>query len=262
MLNADTGLGVMGFGPQGCEAAAWPPGKRRTGLIERVAGSTPFRPCGARCSLDNIGKIKRLSPRRSGERSIAAARNVCASESIRQKIIGHRMAVGGRRFRGGLIRRGLGFRGENRALALLDQPAGHHRVGVFVEPLIEQGRDLLAEIGRVAEAREFVALQRVAGSGEKELPGRLGAIGVHGALRWNVVTRSLLYCTHTYSVITSNRAVTTLWKSVESEEISARACSGCAGDYEDPDRSAWDGDFEENDEELQKEKGDEPGTDE
>ena len=91
------------------------------------------------------------------------------------------MAVCGSRFGGGLVRSGLGFRGEHRTFALLDQPAGDHGVGVFVEPLVEQGRDLLAEIGRVTEAREFVALQGVAGGGEKELPGWLGAIGVHGA---------------------------------------------------------------------------------
>jgi len=47
---------------------------------------------------------------------------------------------------------------------------------------------------------------------------------------------------------------------VQSEEISARACSGCAGDYEDPDRSAWEEDFEEVDVEFREEAGDEPGT--
>jgi hypothetical protein len=36
------------------------------------------------------------------------------------------------------------------------------------------------------------------------------------------------------------------------------ACSGCAGDYEDPDRTAWEGEFEE---EEAEEAGDEPGSD-
>ncbi len=148
MRNADAGLELRGVGPQGCEVAERPLGKRVAGRMERAPGSTPFRPCGARGSLDKIGKTEWLSPRRGGERSIAAARNVWASESIRQKIIGHRMAVCGSRFGGGLVRSGLGFRGENRAFALLDQPAGDHGV---------------------------------AGSGEQEFPGRLGAIGVHGA---------------------------------------------------------------------------------
>ena len=39
-------------------------------------------------------------------------------------------------------------------------------------------------------------------------------------------------------------------------EIPVRACSGCAGDYEDPDRSAWEEGFEE--EEIE-EVVDEPG---
>ena len=262
MRRADAGLEVRGVGPQGCEAAARPLGKRDVGRIERVAGGTPFRPCGARRLLDKIGKSEWLSPRRGGERSNATARNVWVNDMIRQKIIGHRMAVCGRRFGGGLVRSGLGFRGENRALALLDQPARDHGIGVFIEPLVEQGRDLLAEIGRVAEAGEFVALQRVAGSGEKELPGRLGAIGVHGALRWNWITYNLLYRNNSQLLITSNRRVTELWKNVESEEKSARACSGCAGDYEDPDRSAWEEDFEERNAEFQEGAGDEPGPDE
>ena len=257
-----TGLELRGVGPQGCGAAARPQGKRIVGRIERVAESTPFRPSGARNSLDKIGKIERLSPRRGGERSSAAARNVWANESIRQKIIGHRMAVCGRRFGGGLVGRGLSFRGENRALALLDQPARNHGVGVFVEPLVEKGRYLLAEIGRVAETREFVALQGVACGGEKELPGWLGAVRGHGALRWNMVTPNVLYCSHSHSVITSNRNVTELWKNVQSEEKPERSCSGCAGDYEDPDRSAWEGDFEEEDKELSGEASDEPGPDE
>jgi len=114
----------------------------------------------------------------------------------------------------------------------------------------------------VTEAGEFVALQSVAGSGEKELPGWLGAIGVHGALRLKWVTYSGRYRNSRHSMITSNRGVTRLWKNVESEEISARACSGCAGDYEDPDRSAWEEDFEEADGEFREEAGDEPGPDE
>lgn len=63
-------------------------------------------------------------------------------------------------------------------------------------------------------------------------------------------------------MITSNHTVTMLWKNVESEEKPARTCSGCAGDYEDPDRSAWEEGFEEGDEELREEACDEPGPDE
>ena len=185
MRKADAGLGVRGIGAQGCEAGASPQGKRDVESIEMTAGSTPFRPCDARGSLDTFRKTGWFSLRRASERSVAAARNVWASETIRQKIIGHRVAVRGSGFGGGLVRRRQGVRGVNGAFALLDQPTGDQGVGVLVHPLVKEGRDLLAKIRGVGKAREFVATKRVSGSGEKKLPGRLGAIGGHGALRWN-----------------------------------------------------------------------------
>jgi hypothetical protein len=172
------------------------------------------------------------------------------------------MAVGGSGLGDGLIRRGLGVRGLNGAFALLDEPASDHGVGVFVEPLVEEGRDLLAKIRGVCKAREFVAMERVAGSGEKKLPRRLGAIVGHGALRANRVTSNGLYRSISTSMGTSNSQVMMLWKNVESEEKSVRACSGCAGDYEDPDRSAWEEDFETEETDFKEEAGDEPGADE
>lgn len=48
---------------------------------------------------------------------------------------------------------------------------------------------------------------------------------------------------------------------MESEEKPSRACSGCAGDYEDPDRSVWEEDFDEEGEDFLEEAGDEPGPD-
>ncbi len=39
-----------------------------------------------------------------------------------------------------------------------------------------------------------------------------------------------------------------LWKVVEKAERSWTACSGCSGDYEDPDRTAWQPDEEPEDE--------------
>jgi hypothetical protein len=149
----------------------------------------------------------------------------------------------------------------NGAFALLDQPTGDQGVAVFVEPLVEEGIDFLAEIGGVCEAREFVTVQSVGRSSEKKLPRRLGAIGGHGALRWNGLTRNVLYRSISNSLITSNLIVNVLWKNVQSEEKPERACSGCAGDYEDPDRSAWEEDFDEEDEDFLEEAGDEPGPD-
>jgi hypothetical protein len=61
-------------------------------------------------------------------------------------------------------------------------------------------------------------------------------------------------------MITSNRSIPRLWKSVENEEMSFAACSGCSGDYEDPDRTAWEQDSEDADTNFREEVGDDPGV--
>ena len=62
------------------------------------------------------------------------------------------------------------------AFALLHQPTSQHGRGVLFEPGIEQLGDLLAEIGSMAQARQFVTLQGITGRRQKELPGRLGFV--------------------------------------------------------------------------------------
>jgi hypothetical protein len=54
--------------------------------------------------------------------------------------------------------------------------------------------------------------------------------------------------------ITSHLEVTGLWISVDAVEKPVRACSGCAGDYEDPDRTAWEEETEEDEEEGEAEQ--------
>jgi len=109
----------------------------------------------------------------------------CA-RSIREKIIGRSMCgltscvegrrplVFGCRALAGLARRGG-------VLALLHQPARQHGRSVFLKPGIQQLSDFLAEIRRVAQAREFVTLQRITGCREQEFPRRLGFV-IQGAL--------------------------------------------------------------------------------
>lgn len=88
------------------------------------------------------------------------------SGAIREKIIGHRMDVFS----------GLGA-GELRhgkfACAVLHQPARQQGRGSFFHPLIDQGRNFLSQVGRMAQPGKFVALQAVSGRREKELPRRL-----------------------------------------------------------------------------------------
>ena len=262
MTNAGAGLEMRGVGPQGCEAGARPLGKRDVGSIERVVGSTPFRPCGGLGTLDKIGKTTCCSPRRASERSVAAVRDLLANESIRQKIIGHNVAIGWHRFGNGLIRRGLNVGGAHIAFTQLEEHASDHGVGIFIDPLIEERINFLTQIGGVTKARKFVTVQGVAGSSEEKFPRRLGAAGGHGTLRWKWVTRSERDRITPFIILTSKYQVIELWKDVESEEKSARACSGCAGDYEDPDRTAWEGEFEGEDVDLPEEAGDEPVPDE
>jgi hypothetical protein len=181
---------------------------------------------------------KRL--RSAGESSGATARSTRQRDVICQNIIGRSMAVGaGRLWSDGIIH------GEDRTLALLDEPAGKHRGSVFFHVLIEEFSDFLAEIGGVSEARELVGLERGAGSGEKEFPRSLGAELRHVVLRSNEFGEGL-YINNRLIYEDSNFGVYRPWKAVEKQENVVGMCIGCAGDYEDPDWTAWD---EENDEE-------------
>lgn len=95
----------------------------------------------------------------------------------RKKIIGHGMSVSRKSFHGRNVLRCL-----VRAFPLLQQPAREHGRGVLLHPKIQKGANFLAEIGGMAETREFVALQRVARSREQKLPRRLGLVMVHRSL--------------------------------------------------------------------------------
>jgi hypothetical protein len=159
---------------------------------------------------------------------------------IRQNIIGHGMDVRGN---------GLGIRkrlsGRGGTLALFDQPASEHGGGIFLQPLIEEFADLLAEIGGVAEAGEFVGLQGVVRGGEKKFPGSLGVKLGHRSLPKGEVWRYRSDNNARVIEKASGFGITGLWKVVEKKEEGMGACSGCAGDYEDPDRSAWEEEVEE-----------------
>jgi hypothetical protein len=88
---------------------------------------------------------------------------------IGKKVIGHSR----RYFRNTLTGRGV-FLHLLLAFPLLHQPAREQRRGIFLHPLVEKAANLFAEIGGMAEAREFIALQRIARGREKELPRGFG----------------------------------------------------------------------------------------
>ena len=246
---------------QRCGAARRPLWERGAGFIAKIFAGTPFRPADAMKALGKIKKTPAKTMRSAAKSSAAAARSVWTNKPILQKVMGRIVAVGPSFRRFDRLRRRPGLGGADRALALFNEPAGDHGVGVFIEPLIEEGSDFLAEIGGVAKAGEFVGSEGVAGSGEKELPRRLGAMVGHCGLQYDSSNVLSTYSTPRNPIVTSNSRVYGMWKSVENAENPENpmgACSGCAGDYEDPDRSAWRGEFEEEEgEEVADERGSE-----
>src|SRR5260370_31134091 len=122
---------------------------------------TPRRGLGDFTSLAGCALKTGLAAHFLGSGSGATAKFGPRARSIREKIIGRSMGglasrvegrrslVFGCRALAGLARRGG-------VLALLHQPARQHGRSVFFEPGIQQWSDLLAEIGRVAQAGELV----------------------------------------------------------------------------------------------------------
>lgn len=130
--------------------------------------------------------------------------------------------------------------GARGTFTLFQKPARQHRRGVFFDPLIEQRGNFLAEIGGVSQTRQLKALQGVLRSGQKEIPGWLG--------------RTVTYCGNLWKTFLAlygeKRRVADGLRLLFCEEGCAsqqplRACSACAGDYENPDRTAWTPDGEE-----------------
>jgi hypothetical protein len=99
------------------------------------------------------------------------------SRPIRKNIIGHASSIPGQQ-----IRESGSFVGVRSALALVHQQAREHGFGIFLDPLLKERGDLLAEISSMAEAGELKALKRVARSGEQKLPRELGLVNGHGDL--------------------------------------------------------------------------------
>jgi len=116
-------------------------------------------------ALGDDGAVAR--PQNSARASLSIVNCGRRGRLIREKIIGHGLAapiaVYRRFFRAGV-------------LALAHQPARQQRRCVLFQPGIQQLGDLLTEIGGMVQAREFVALQGIAGSREQELPRGLSLV--------------------------------------------------------------------------------------
>lgn len=157
-----------GVGTRWCEAPGTSQAASAGGAFARRARGTPL---GHDARLGAGGIFIALATNKvQKSRETSGSSPVCGLRggSIRKKIIGHSVRSVVAR-----IDSGKRFRQAGGAFALLQKPARQHGRGGFLQPLIHQGRYLLAEIGGVRQTREFVALQGVFGSGKKELPGRL-----------------------------------------------------------------------------------------
>ncbi len=245
MRSAHTGLAKREAQTRGSEAARDEKRASLTAWWKRDGVDTPSLmpptiPAAAKNKPERHEALRRAD-QTSGSCTGCARRN----DSIPQKVIGRTAPLV---FRG--CGRGSSLFAEDGALALIHQPAGQHGRGIFLEVLIQERSQFLAQIRRMSEAGKFIALQGIAGSGEQEFPGRLGVMGVHENLPDQVLWKRRGESTTRIYIVTSNPKVTRLWKSVQSVENALRACSGCPGDYEDPDRTAWEPDLEENEEDT------------
>jgi len=152
-----------------------------------VRPNTPAHPLAGSARIANFSGGQPFRSQKIAFTSRRTAVGMRWNGPIRKNIIGHGvsgMSALGQDFRGG--RDLLQVQG---ALALLDQPAGEHSRGVFLHPLIQEGRNFLAEISGMTETRELIALQRSARSREKKLPRGLRAGQGHRGLlegRWHV----------------------------------------------------------------------------
>jgi hypothetical protein len=143
----------------------------------RMNAGALARPCHAKeCGAEGHWKSQR-----EWRKQCAASRRTALDgrreSAIRQKVIGHRLAAIHPRFGGSRH-----FGNGDGVLAMLHQPARKHGGRVLLDPKIEKIANLLAEIGCVAQTREFVALQGSARSREQELPGRLRFVAGHKTL--------------------------------------------------------------------------------
>jgi hypothetical protein len=136
-------------------------GLRRDTLV-RGSGESRLSAQDAGCAVARLQNLTRAS--------LSIANCGRRGRLIREKIIGH----GLHGFSGSIAVYRRFF--HNRMLALPHQPTREQSRCVLIQPGIQQLRDLLPKIGGMVQAREFVALQGIAGSGEQELPGRLGFV--------------------------------------------------------------------------------------
>jgi len=161
-----------------------------------------------------------------------------------------------------------GRAGRPRPFGVLKKPSSQKSKGGFLQPLVEQGDDFLAQVGGVVESGQFEALER-RGRGQRKVFRRgIGASG-HGHIllsEWCgcAVYHKIQYVKQKYygtpgpegtagGKVPGSRGSEAKWRrGVGEEEGSGKVgkmCSACAGDYENPEMTARGPDEEERQEE-------------
>ena len=173
-----------------CERLAGEAAARAAGLSGATVRRAPRRFPGGSSLPAGRGPKTGFPVHLLGRRSRASAKFGRRCRLIREKIIGRDVAgfasprtdgspivhaSGGRRAFAPLVRREV--------FAFLHQQARQHGRGILLKPGIQQLHDLFPKIRRVAQPGKLVALQGIAGGGEKKLPRRLGFVGAHGDLQ-------------------------------------------------------------------------------
>lgn len=165
---------------QRCGAPGEGAGLTGAGSLGRLRPGTPLSLWTSATLSVRVGGELSSTSRKIAFTSSGAA--VCGrrDRTIRRNIIGRSMPV----FRQQIADAGRPLCAW-RALPLFDQPASEHGCRVFLHPLIEKRSNLLAKIGRMAETRKFIALERIARSREQELPRGLSSGPGHLRLLWS-----------------------------------------------------------------------------
>lgn len=206
------GIGIHQFG-----ALVSCVGARARSIRHRLLCDTPVG-----CGVGHIRPDefnKKTAPRHENGSGVLRTAAICmrSGRLLREEIIGHRM----RGLTVRLARRSTVIFAIRRAFALLHEPARQHGRGVFFHPGVKQLPNLLAQISGMAKSREFVALQRIAGSREQKLPRRLGFVVRQGDLLTVPTPRHRPSIYQSVIIGSGKSKAVRVWKNVERLELQA-----------------------------------------
>jgi hypothetical protein len=215
-------------GPCGSERAL---ARKLRQIALQMRLGTHLRVAEAERQVEANCRCARLSPPETGSTSCTAARVRRGRRLRSKKIIGRR--VDAVRTRISCLRPVVP---TCCTVALLHKPARQHGRRIFFKPLIQQCADLLSQICSMGQTCEFVALQRVFRCRKQELPRGLGREPGQGKPPCGDRDSDSNAKVILVKINRSSTGCGKLWKSQRPGRL--RACSSCAGDYEDPERTA------------------------